>query len=560
MRHNKTKRNNCQVTGGGKASKKKKPRKNRCWIEDCPETETASGDAVDVTILISRVLLFDEHSSSRIDLPRATATSDTTNTTAVATVDAGKVCAAMAAEPSTTSIIFESATRTPEHAEQHNHGEKSPCLNAATHDNVKQVNTINETTTTKEETSRAAGNAGACKETVAPQSHSDRATDGSQKSSCHVTGPLTFDRTTSTAAAVVEPTIPQTTKESPDAQTVQEPSSPPHEDKLGVTGSGAAADANQTCEEPRLNARITVRRHVSAHGAVIFPRTGFVHLPNGDCGDGIVNPHPDTVDDKYWAQRHRLFARFEQGIQLDREGWFSVTPETIATHVAKKMTFRAKGGMIVLDAFVGVGGNAIALAQRDEVSLVICCDTDPDRLALAANNCKVYEIAPENVIFVCADAVEVLKLYEKGVRVKSIKDSPKYKEKDDGKSGANDQVQQHGYKFVGLEQLPEKVDAVFLSPPWGGSEYANQRHFDLESIKVNEMVNGDDLLELATRSMPVDNMNVAYFLPRNTNGWRVGQSAYRAGIKHLEMEQNYLNNKLKTITVYVRSGGDENVS
>lgn len=36
---------------------------------------------------------------------------------------------------------------------------------------------------------------------------------------------------------------------------------------------------------------------------------------------------------KYWLQRYSLFSRFDQGIRLDRTGWFSVTPEAIARSV-----------------------------------------------------------------------------------------------------------------------------------------------------------------------------------------------------------------------------------
>ena len=67
-------------------------------------------------------------------------------------------------------------------------------------------------------------------------------------------------------------------------------------------------------------------------------REDFQLLPNGDCGDGIVNPFPkDEVDDKYWAQRKRFFTKFDDGIELDKESWYSVTPEAIANHVAKRM-------------------------------------------------------------------------------------------------------------------------------------------------------------------------------------------------------------------------------
>ncbi len=65
----------------------------------------------------------------------------------------------------------------------------------------------------------------------------------------------------------------------------------------------------------------------------------YVDLPNGDCGDGIINPFPkDEVEDKYWAQRKRFFSKFDDGIQLDKESWYSVTPEAIANHIAKRMT------------------------------------------------------------------------------------------------------------------------------------------------------------------------------------------------------------------------------
>ena len=33
--------------------------------------------------------------------------------------------------------------------------------------------------------------------------------------------------------------------------------------------------------------------------------------------------------------RYRLFSKFDEGIRLDAESWFSVTPERIAQHIAK---------------------------------------------------------------------------------------------------------------------------------------------------------------------------------------------------------------------------------
>ena len=67
--------------------------------------------------------------------------------------------------------------------------------------------------------------------------------------------------------------------------------------------------------------------------------TRIKSLPNGDNGDGIINPFPkDEVADKYWAQRKRLFSKFDEGVQLDKESWYSVTPEAIAGHIAQRIS------------------------------------------------------------------------------------------------------------------------------------------------------------------------------------------------------------------------------
>ncbi|KAJ3092964.1 Trimethylguanosine synthase [Quaeritorhiza haematococci] len=52
---------------------------------------------------------------------------------------------------------------------------------------------------------------------------------------------------------------------------------------------------------------------------------------------------------KYWRQRYSLFSLFDKGIVMDEEGWYSVTPEKIAEHIAK----RCSGGVVV-DACCGV--------------------------------------------------------------------------------------------------------------------------------------------------------------------------------------------------------------
>ena len=61
--------------------------------------------------------------------------------------------------------------------------------------------------------------------------------------------------------------------------------------------------------------------------------------------------------EKYWKQRFRFFSKFDDGIQLDKESWFSVTPEAIASHIAERCQCD-----IIVDAFCGVGGNTIQVS------------------------------------------------------------------------------------------------------------------------------------------------------------------------------------------------------
>jgi trimethylguanosine synthase len=46
---------------------------------------------------------------------------------------------------------------------------------------------------------------------------------------------------------------------------------------------------------------------------------------------------------------------------MDETGWFSVTPESIACHIAERCQSDT-----ILDAFCGVGGNAIQFAMTCE--------------------------------------------------------------------------------------------------------------------------------------------------------------------------------------------------
>ncbi|KAM9322314.1 trimethylguanosine synthase [Pholidichthys leucotaenia] len=200
---------------------------------------------------------------------------------------------------------------------------------------------------------------------------------------------------------------------------------------------------------------------------------------------------------KYWAQRYRLFSRFDDGIRLDREGWFSVTPEKIAEHIALRVHSSFSKSVLIIDAFCGVGGNAIQFALTGKRVLAI--DIDAQRLDMARHNAAVYNVS-DQIDFLQGDF---------------------------------------------LQLAPHlRADVVFLSPPWGGPDYLTAEVFD---IKTMMELDGFKIFGLAK----LISDNIVYFLPRNADMDQIASLAGPGG--KVEVEQNLLNNKLKTVTAYFGS-------
>ncbi|KAG0038884.1 Trimethylguanosine synthase [Podila clonocystis] len=193
---------------------------------------------------------------------------------------------------------------------------------------------------------------------------------------------------------------------------------------------------------------------------------------------------------KYWSQRYRYFTKYDQGIKMDKEGWYSVTPERIAAHIAQRCA-----SDVIIDAFCGVGGNTIQFALT--CHYVIAIDIDPVRLECARHNARIYGVE-DRIEFICGDFMTLI---------------PKL-----------------------------KADAVFLSPPWGGPGYLKQDEFN---IKTDIPMDGEFLFNETRKITP----NIAYFLPRNSNAEQIGRLiGPDDGI--CEIEQNVLNTVVKAWTAY----------
>ncbi|XP_026812706.1 trimethylguanosine synthase-like isoform X2 [Rhopalosiphum maidis] len=149
----------------------------------------------------------------------------------------------------------------------------------------------------------------------------------------------------------------------------------------------------------------------------------------------ILKTLPDEIQKdtsllKYWHSRYRLFKKFDQGIKLDKESWYSVTPEVISCMIAKRCTCD-----LIIDGFCGAGSNTIQFALTSKK--VIAIDIDPKKIELARNNAEVYGVS-DRIEFIIGDYYALVPTL--------------------------------------------KADVVFLSPPWGGPSYSKKKTFSIDDI------------------------------------------------------------------------------
>ncbi|RHY26587.1 hypothetical protein DYB32_007476 [Aphanomyces invadans] len=104
-----------------------------------------------------------------------------------------------------------------------------------------------------------------------------------------------------------------------------------------------------------------------------------------------------------------------------------------------------------------------------------------------------------------------------------------------------------GDSFAILPRL-HHVDVVFLSPPWGGPAYLSQQKFSLQDMRMGRH-DGIDLFKIATALTK----DIVYFVPRNVDTKQVKLLQDPERDEVVEVEYNYLNHKLKTVTMYFGS-------
>ena len=169
---------------------------------------------------------------------------------------------------------------------------------------------------------------------------------------------------------------------------------------------------------------------------------------------------PDQIDNPYYIQRYYFFSLYDSGIQMDKESWYSVTPEEISEYISSIIPNSSIS--TILDGFCGCGGNTIFFSKK--FKKVYANDLFESKINMTKNNAKIYN-CPENIVYSNQD-------------------------------------------FLNLNT--EKVDFIFLSPPWGGPEYKNEVIYSLKQWIT------PDIEKIIFKSLSLSK-NIIFYLPRNTD-------------------------------------------
>ena len=158
----------------------------------------------------------------------------------------------------------------------------------------------------------------------------------------------------------------------------------------------------------------------------------------------------------FFYKRYYYYSKYDKGIKMDYESWYSVTPESIAKYIAL-----ITRGKIIIDGFCGSGGNVIQFSKFGKK--VYAIDIDKNKIDICKNNCNVYE-CENNIEFILDDYLNMK-----------------------GKI---------------------KADFVFLSPPWGGLKYKNSNVYSIKKFMQPNII---DIIRVS--------LNVAkfilFYVPRN---------------------------------------------
>ena len=211
------------------------------------------------------------------------------------------------------------------------------------------------------------------------------------------------------------------------------------------------------------------------------------------------NAHNTVPNERFWEKRYYYYSKFDEGIQMDKDLWYSVTPEPIAKYIAKLIY-----GKTIIDGFCGSGGNVIQFSKY--CKKVYAIDIEKKKIDICKNNCKVYN---------CKDNIEFI-----------LSDFLKMKDK-------------------------IKADYIFLSPPWGGPDYKFSSVYSIKKYMT------PDIVEIVKVSLSIAK-KILFYLPSNLNldelfdiCWQVKNQIKENSGKNLFFDIKILksNDRIKTLLI-----------
>ncbi|XP_025406861.1 trimethylguanosine synthase-like [Sipha flava] len=232
--------------------------------------------------------------------------------------------------------------------------------------------------------------------------------------------------------------------------------------------------------------------------AALAPTADSTSGPSTEYRSSKAETQESTLNQtfKYWKLRFSLFSRFDEGIMLDEASMYSVCPEVLAQHIAKRCTSFGT----VLDPFCGAGGNVIQLALICDH--VIAIDLDPKKIALAKKNAEVYGVA-----------------HRIDFRV--------------------------GNSFSVATNL--RVDAVVTSPPWGGPGYERRAKFDARDLCGRDTGGMAAIIRMARAVAP----RVVLHVPKNIDKDQCLQIAMDEGFSQIQYESVSIDKKPNCLNLYL---------
>ncbi|EGW32992.1 uncharacterized protein SPAPADRAFT_54956 [Spathaspora passalidarum NRRL Y-27907] len=194
---------------------------------------------------------------------------------------------------------------------------------------------------------------------------------------------------------------------------------------------------------------------------------------------------------KFWNRRYDLFSKFDEGIYMNEELWFSVTPESLAKYTAQLFAKLLPEATKCIDICCGGGGNTIQFAQYfDSVGAI---DINSTNLYCTEHNAGIY-----------------------GVRDKIWTLQGDWNELSAEVGGTPNM----DWIPIDLraEPLNKTFDFIYSSPPWGGTNY-NRDYFDLYNMEHFPIVPFLQQMKQYTD-------NIGLYLPRSSDLDQLSQATH----------------------------------